>query len=325
MFRFALIRNNPGGFLFLFFVVFFHFLFSHAGLASNQPSEHTRSEHSHSEDGSSSRTGSVRAVFLQAPVVIDGILDEEAWQNPGYTGFRQSDPIDGDPATEKTEVWIAYDAQNLYIAARMFDSDPAGIVGRLGRRDDELESDWFVFAVDPYFDRRSGFEFQVNPSGSIMDGTLFNDEGRDTTWDGIWESAAVVDDKGWTVEIRIPFEQLHFKEQESTTWGVNFFRTIKRKNEIDAYGWVPKEESGYVSRFVFLTGLDRIQPSRLVELLPFTVGRAQFSPSIPGDPFHTGRDFSGNGGIDLKATLRSNLTLNLTVNPDFGQVEVDPA
>ncbi|MBU1187147.1 MAG: hypothetical protein KJ908_09680 [Acidobacteria bacterium] len=130
MFHFGLIRNNPRGAFFLFFLFFSHFLFSHPGSAADHPSEHSHSKPSNPGDSSSSEIRSVRAIFLQAPVVIDGILDEEVWQSPGYTGFRQSDPIDGDPATEKTEVRIAYDTRNLYIAARMFDSDPDGIVGR---------------------------------------------------------------------------------------------------------------------------------------------------------------------------------------------------
>lgn len=267
----------------------------------------------------------VRAFRTKGIITLDGLLNEEVWKNPGTSGFRQIDPFDGAPASEKTSVWIAYDDKNLYVAARMYDADPAGIVSRLGRRDDEVESDWFVVAVDPYLDRRSGFEFAVNPAGSIRDGTLFNDEGRDSTWDGVWESAARIDAEGWSVEMRIPYRQMRFKEKSRYTWGVNFFRTIKRKNELCCYSWIPKEESGYVSRFASLTGIEGIHPGRMVEIRPFSVGKALFSPAVQGDPFHTGHDYSGNAGIDFKASLRTNLTLNATVNPDFGQVEVDPA
>jgi len=269
----------------------------------------------------------VRAVRTDAAIRIDGVLEEPPWQGPAATGFRQSDPDDGRPATERTEVWVAYDRRNLYVAARLHDRDPGGIIGRLGRRDASLDSDWFVFAVDPYLDRRSGFEFAVNPSGSIQDGTLFNDEGRDMTWDGVWEAAARVNSSGWCVEMRIPFHQLHFREQaaHTYTWGVNFFRAIQRKNERCAYAWVPKEESGYVSRFALLTGIRDIRPGRPLELLPYTAGNARYSPRVPGDPFHTGAAYTGNAGFDLKSSLRTHLTLNLTVNPDFGQVEVDPA
>ena len=267
----------------------------------------------------------IRAVRVEGPITINGDLDESAWQTEGYSGFRQSEPDDGAPASERTIVWVAYDNDNLYIAARLYDSQPEKIVSRLGRRDDKVESDWFIFAVDPYFDRRSGFQFAVNPSGSIIDGTLFNDEGQDTIWDGIWDSAAGIDEKGWTVEMRIPYHQLHFTEKDAYIWGVNFFRTIKRKNENSAYAWRSREESGYVSRFVQLSGIRDIHPGRLTEMLPFIVGKAHTQPAVPGNPFRTGVEYSRNAGFDLRMALRSNLTLSATVNPDFGQVEVDPA
>ena len=164
----------------------------------------------------------------------------------------------------------------------MFDSEPAKIVGLLGRRDDDLDSDWFTFAVDPYLDRRSGFSFSVNPAGSIIDRTLYNDEWNDTTWDGIWESAARVDDRGWTVEMRIPYDQLRFTVCSEYVWGVNFKRTIQRKNEQDYFSWVPKEESGFVSRFARLTGICDIRPGRHFEAMPYTVGKLAFSPQEDG-------------------------------------------
>jgi hypothetical protein len=268
---------------------------------------------------------SVQAVRTKAPVQIDGVLSEDVWKSDGFTGFRQSDPDDGAPASEKTVVWVAYDQSSLYVAARLYDSHPEGIISRLGRRDAEVDSDWFVFAVDPYFDKRSGFQFAVNPAGAIQDGTLFNDEGVDMTWDGIWEYGARIDEQGWTAEMRIPFNQLHFQKKSSYTWGVNFFRTIKRKNERTVYSWIPKEESGYVSRFADLTGLSDLHPRRLVEVLPYTVGRAEYSPAVAGNPFRTGSEYTGNLGFDLKSALQTHLTFNMSVNPDFGQVEVDPA
>ncbi|MGD2245503.1 MAG: DUF5916 domain-containing protein [Candidatus Aminicenantes bacterium] len=267
----------------------------------------------------------VLAVRTKNPVQVDGVLNEDVWKSDGFTGFRQSDPEDGAPASEKTIVWVAFDQGNIYVAARLYDSSPEGIISLLGRRDAEVESDWFVFAVDPYYDKRSGFQFAVNPAGAIQDGTLFNDEGVDMTWDGIWEYASRLDDQGWTVELRIPFHQLRFRKKDSYTWGVNFFRTIKRKNERTVYSWVPKEESGYVSRFADLTGISDIYPRRLVEVLPYTMGRAMYSPAIQENPFRTGSKYAGNIGLDLKSALQTSLTLNVSVNPDFGQVEVDPA
>lgn len=269
--------------------------------------------------------GHIRAVRAKEAIKIDGLLNESTWHTPGFSGFRQSDPDDGAPATEKTVVWIAYDEQNLYIAARLYDSRPDAIVSRLGRRDDWVDSDWFTFAVDPYLDKRSGFQFSVNPAGSIADSTLYNDEGKDETWDGIWESASRIDDQGWTVEMRIPYQQLHFKKNKTYTWGINFFRVIKRKNETDVLAWSPKEESGYVSRFALLSGIQSINPRRLFEFLPYVMGKALVRPAEEGNPFRKGEAYQGNMGFDFKSGLKSNLTLNLAVNPDFGQVEVDPA
>ena len=139
-----------------------------------------------------------------------------------------------------------------------------------------LDSDWFSFAVDPYFDRRSGFQFSVNPAGSVIDQTLYNDEWNDSTWDGIWESAARIDDQGWTVEMRIPYNQLRFPVRSEYLWGVNFKRTIQRKNEQDFFSWVPKEENGFVSRFALLNGIRDIHPGRHFEIMPYSLGKTGF-------------------------------------------------
>jgi hypothetical protein len=274
-------------------------------------------------DPRTSRT--ISAVPTAEPMTIDGILSESVWKTAGSGGFTQRDPQDGQPATEPTTVWVAFDKKYLYVAARLADSEPSKIVGRLGRRDEYVESDWFVVGLDPYYDRRSGYYFGVNPFDSIEDGTLSNDEQTDSTWDGIWESAARIDDGGWVVEIRIPFDQLRFKKQDVYIWGVNFQRVVKRKNEESHFAWVPKEESGLVSRFADLTGLAGIAAGRRLEISPYAAAQSEFSPEQPGNPFRTGRDLVASAGFDLKGGLSSNLTLDLSVNPDFGQVEVDPA
>ncbi len=265
------------------------------------------------------------ALPADGPIAIDGVLSEAVWQSPGASAFTQSEPFDGAPPTEATTVWVAFDRDSLYIAARLADTRPDLIVGRLGRRDETIESDWFHFGVDSYDDRRSGFYFGVNPSGSITDGTLYNDEGKDPTWDGIWDSAARVDEGGWTVELRVPFHQLRFKRREIQTWGISFRRLIKRKNETDDYAWVPKEESGFVSRFARLVGLRGIGAGRRLELVPFVASRADVRPAEAGNPFRTGAAFGSSAGFDFKGGLGNNLTADWTVNPDFGQVEVDPA
>jgi Domain of unknown function (DUF5916) len=267
----------------------------------------------------------VRAVRVAEPVTVDAILDESVWKSPASNGFTQSDPTDGAPSSEKTDVWVAYDDKALYVAAFCYDSDPRGIISRLGRRDADVDSDWFLFAVDPYYDRRTGFLFGVNPAGSIRDETLYNDVNDDESWDGVWEGKAHVNGQGWTVEMRIPFSQIRFPKREEYVWGVNFTRIIKRKNERAAFAWVPKNEQGYVSRFARLEGIGAIRPGTHLEFLPYAVGQTQLRPSEPGNPFETGHKTLGKLGFDLKYGLQSNLTLDATVNPDFGQVEVDPA
>ncbi|MEN6310357.1 MAG: DUF5916 domain-containing protein [Acidobacteriota bacterium] len=267
----------------------------------------------------------IRAVRAGEAIVIDGRLDEKIWQGSGAEGFTQIDPNDGSPSSEPTRVWIAYDDKALYVAAACVDSEPAKIISQLGRRDANIESDWFYFAVDPYYDKRSGYLFGVNPSGSIMDEVLSNDVAEDDTWDGVWEAAAARDGRGWTVEMKIPFNQIRFPARDEYVWGVNFMRIIKRKHEKVTFSWVPKSDSAFVSRFARLEGIRGIKPGRNIEVMPYVVGQTQLRPAEAGNPFETGHRALGNAGFDLKAGLKSNLTLDATVNPDFGQVEVDPA
>ena len=267
----------------------------------------------------------VHAVRALSPITVDGRLEEDVWKGEAAEGFTQSDPKDGEPATERTKVWVAYDDRALYIAAFCYDSEPGKIISRLGRRDAQIDSDWFTFSVDPYYDKRSGYSFSVNPAGSITDQALSNDVNDDETWDGVWEAKAAINGEGWAVEMRIPFNQIRFPKKDEYVWGVNFLRVIKRKNEKVAFCWVPKADVAYVSRFARLEGIRGISPGRSVEFMPYAVASAQFQPAEPGNPYQTGHQTLGNAGFDLKAGLKSNLTLDATVNPDFGQVEVDPA
>lgn len=269
----------------------------------------------------------VAARRLSERVVLDGHLDEQSWQGTAISGFTQNDPDDGKPATEKTEVWLAYDDEAIYVAARMHDSEPAKIISLLARRDDFVEADYFIFYVDPYNDKRSGFKFAINPSGSLADWSLYNDEWDDVSWDGHWQGRARRDEQGWTAEMKIPFDQLRFKKQEGDdyTWGVNFRRHIKRKNEITSFSWKSKTESGFVSRFARLEGIKDIEPKKLLEFTPYAVSKANFLRAEEGNPFRSGEEYTINGGLDLKLGLSNSLTLDLSLNPDFGQVEVDPA
>lgn len=268
----------------------------------------------------------VQVVRRTDEIRLDGRLDEAQWREaPASTAFQQRDPVQGAAATERTEVRLLYDEDALYIGARLFDSAPDSIVARLGRRDVELEADRFGVFIDPYYDRRTGYYFGVNAAGTLYDGVLMNDDWDDDSWDGVWEGRAARDEEGWTVEMRIPYSQLRFYQQEQYTWGINFRRDIARKNEQDFLVYTPRNESGFVSRFPALHGIAGIRPRRQIEVTPFLTTRAEFTDSEAGDPFNDGSRYVPNAGADFKMALTSNLTLNATINPDFGQVEVDPA
>lgn len=267
----------------------------------------------------------IEAIRLEQPLRIDGKLTESLYGSQPYQRFIQLDPDNGDPATEKTYVWIGYDDEALYVGARLWDSQPDSIIGRMGRRDSDTNSDQFQVAIDSYHDKRSGFFFVVDPSGTFMDGTISNDSWFDDTWDGVWESKTVIDDKGWTAEMRIPFSQLRFNQQKEYTWGIGLGRLIKRKNEHSLSVHVPRGESGIVSHFAALNGISNITPPRRIETLPYVTSGYSLLPSKKDNPFFNGRDNNLNVGADLKLGIGSNITVDATINPDFGQVEVDPS
>jgi hypothetical protein len=209
----------------------------------------------------------------------------------------------------------------------MFDSDPVGVAARLGRRDDHIQSDMFYVMIDSYHDHRTCFRFGVNPAGVRSDVLLANDDSHgDQGWDPVWEVAARVDSLGWTAEFRIPLSQLRFSNAAEQTWGVNFSRTIFRKDELVLWSWAPNTEQGYASLFGHLEGLRDIPAPRRIEVLPYTVAKTDFIEGAdPADPFNDGSAQDVSAGIDLKYGVTSGLTLDASINPDFGQVEVDPA
>ena len=268
----------------------------------------------------------VRAVRLDGPITIDGALTEPVWQAAiPATRFLQRDPVEGPPATERTEVRVAYDDDAIYIGARMYDTHPDSIVARLVRRDDTCQADRFMVYLDPFHDHRSGFYFGVNAAGVVYDGTLFNDGWDDNSWDGVWQGRARIDPQGWTVEMRIPYSQLRFERGEHYVWGINFRREITRRAETDYLVYPPRKEAGFVSRFPDLVGIDGVHTGRAIELLPYVTGKAEYLVQDGTDPFNDGSRYEPGGGADLRMGVGGNLTLNATINPDFGQVEVDPA
>ena len=278
------------------------------------------------QTGSSHGGPVVHVIRTATPIVVDGRLDEEVWlRAPAAANFTQREPDEGKPATEQTELRIAYDEAALYVGVRLNDSQPSKIARQLARRDRESECDSFTIFLDPHHDHLTGAAFAVTAVGVQLDSTIYNDSWTDDSWDAVWESAVKIDDKGWSLEMRIPYSQLRFPRAEHHTFGINAARYIQRKSERDWLVYVPKTESGLASRFGHLEGLDGISPQRTVELLPYAVSRAEFVAPSHGDPFNDGSRLFGGTGLDLKYRLSSNLSLDGTINPDFGQVEVDPA
>lgn len=262
----------------------------------------------------------VVAVQRAAPITIDGRLNEAAWQRAGTTDFRQRRPQVGAAPSEQTEVWVAYDDNALYIAARCYDRTPAGITSLVQRRDSEPEADWFSVAIDTYRDRRTGFFFLVTAGGSVQDGTIYDEVLTDLSWDGVWDHATVIDSLGWSAEVRIPFAQLKFDAGQ--VWGVNFARRIHRTNEeVDFVA--PRGRK--VTFFADLVGVEGIRTPVQFELEPYVTAQAELYEANQQDPFLPGQEFGSRVGGDLKVRLNPRLSLDATANPDFGQVEVDPA
>ncbi len=274
------------------------------------------------------RVPSVAAAAIPAAtaVRVDGDLSDAIWQSAApVTGFVQRTPREGAPATYETEARIAYDATALYIAVQAFDPEPDRIVGIRTRRDEESPSDWIGVIIDSFHDRRSGYEFSVNPAGVKQDAYWFNDTNNDQGWDAVWDVAVSRGPQGWRAEFRIPFSQLRYKPSESATFGLAIVRKIGRLNEVSSWPLLGRSANGYVSSFGELTGLRLDNSPKRLEVVPYVVGNVKTQPVESGNPLSKATDSHGSAGVDLKYALRPSLTLTATINPDFGQVEADPA
>jgi hypothetical protein len=270
----------------------------------------------------------VGAVRLSAAIELDGRLDEPAWQGTtAATDFRQSEPREGEPATQRTEVRFLFDDANLYVGARMFDDlGAAGVQSRLVRRDGQVNSDFLELIVDTFHDHLGRIFLLVNPSGVRVDSYAPGGGGDDPSWDPVWEVKTTIDSLGWTAEIRIPFSQLRYPRGPRQIWGLQIWRQVNRLNELSQWSFWPRNEVGGPQRFGHLEGLEIASSPQRAEILPYAVGRSSHIPvADPDDPFADAHAWNYRMGADLKVLLTSNLTINATVNPDFGQVEVDPA
>ena len=267
---------------------------------------------------------SYAAVRAEKAPVIDGVLDDPAWATaPEITGFTQMDPEEGKPAKYQTKVKVVYDNDAIYFGALM--EDDGKPTPLLARRDSDLNNgDYIRISIDSQQDRLNGAAFVINASNVQMDMILYNDIYNDNSWDAVWESAAKIVPNGWIAEARIPYSQLRFPDKPVHTWGINVSRWMPRTMESTRLVFTPKTESGFVSRMADLTGIEGIKPKRRFEIMPYGVARTDLY-SRESNPFIEPSAHRMDAGVDVKFGLTSSLTLTGTINPDFGQVEVDPA
>ena len=269
----------------------------------------------------------IRALPVGADAVrIDGVLDDEAWRDaPVARDFVQLRPDEGRPATERTEVRLLYGPTALYVGVYAYDSQPDSIVGQLTRRDQDSYSDRVNVLIDSYNDGRTAFHFAVNPRGVKQDQYRFDDVQGDIGWNAVWDVATRMVENGWTAEFRLPYSQLRFGREQVQRWGINFTREIARRNEESFWAPVSAQDNALVSKFGRLEGIEDIARPRRLELQPYSLARVTRAPGDPDDPFYDETARFSTVGVDVKLGITSNLTLDVTLNPDFGQVEADPA
>jgi hypothetical protein len=268
----------------------------------------------------------VTAVSEASALLLDGDLTDEVWQRaPRVSGFLQREPKEGAAATYQTEFRVAYDANHLYVAVRALDPEPARLVGHLTRRDVESPSDWIRVVIDSFHDRRTAFEFAVNPAGVKQDRYWFDDANQDLGWDAVWDVGIRREERGWQAEFRIPFSQLRYRPHADASFGFAVVRQVGRLNETSSWPLLARSVTGYVSQFGELTGLSLNRALRRLELVPYAVSELITNPPDAGNPFVKTTDPDAEVGLDLRYAIGPGLTLTGTVNPDFGQVEADPA
>ncbi len=298
-------------------------LWSSAGLSGQSGLE----SGGHVERDHASEVVVLEAVELTEEIEVDGRLTEDAWRNaPAIDQFIQSEPVEGARPQTRTVVRVLYDDQAIYIGARMYEPDPSRIARQLVRRGETGQADYFEVMFDPNMDRRTGYLFRVSAAGVQRDAYLHQDSREDGSWDAVWASDVHIDSLGWSVEMRIPWSQIRYEpSDEPQTWGVNFARWRVAAGELTYHALIPRNQHGRVSFFRPMTGIQAPRHVRRVELRPYVLARGQTGPAEPGDPFFSGREADANAGVDIRYGLGTAFTLDATINPDFGQVEVDPA
>jgi len=274
----------------------------------------------------------VKRVYTTKPVlstnapVIDGVLTDSSWDLVPWSGdYIENTPDENTPPTYQTKFKILYDQKFLYIGFRCYDEEPSKIVDRLSRRD-EFEGDWVEINIDSYNDKRTAFSFTIS-AASVKGDEFVSNNGNswDASWNPIWYAKAQIDEQGWTAEMKIPLSQLKFASAEDAVWGFQSTRRFFRAEERSMWQRMPADAPGWVSSFGELRGLKNLKPQRQLEIQPYVVGKLRTYEAEPMNPFQDGSDLSLAGGLDAKIGITNDLTLDLTINPDFGQVEADPS
>lgn len=258
--------------------------------------------------------------------MIDGQLDDQIWQDARRSGdFVQHEPHEGISPTSQTEFAIVYDEDNLYVGIWAYDPNPDSISRRMSRRDD-IEGDLVGVDFDSYNDHRTSFGFWVSASGVKLDRIMTGDgDTEDPTWDPNWFVKTHITHEGWTAEMKIPFSQLRFEINSTEGWGLNLMRYVFRNDEVSIWQRIPKGSGGFVSYYGNMTGLSGIEPKKQFDITPYTVASTERYEVEEGNPYRTGKGTNYTVGLDAKVGVTNNLTLDLTINPDFGQVEADPS
>ena len=269
---------------------------------------------------------SYNATFTTTPPIIDGSIEDDAWLTGSWGGdFTQLEPHNKANPSQMTEFMVLFDENNIYVAFKAYDTNPDSIVRRISRRD-AGEGDFVGISFDSYHDLQTGFTFVTNAAGVKNDFVWVRDgQVEDDTWDPIWFTGAKLYDWGWAAEMRIPLTQLRFRITDSGMWGMEVLRQIFRNQETSLWQPIDRNASGIIHNFGKLTGMTGIKPRKQADITPFVVGSIETFEKEAGNPFATGTSWKYNGGLDAKFGVTNNMTLDLTVNPDFGQVEADPS
>ena len=266
-----------------------------------------------------------KSTGISTPPEIDGNISDPAWELvPWSSDFTEFGPDNGNAPSHQTKMKILYDEKNLYVAFQLLNPEPEKIEKRLSRRDG-FEGDWVSIQIDSYNDKRTAFSFTVSAAGVKGDDFISNDgKNRDLSWNPIWETKTGIDSLGWTAEMRIPLSQLRFGSVQEQVWGLQAVRRDFLNAELSYWQHVPANAPGYVSSIGELQGIKGLKAQRQLEIQPYALAQYNTFPEEMGNPFRDGSDFSYTAGIDAKIGLTNDLTLDLTVNPDFGQVDADP-